>query len=168
VPAAPKDASDLVLQEIERVVDEQLDNFKSLTSRAGTVLSVLIGSLTATLAVSGVIARPPLWAVAIPSIPLVAAVVVSCLVFFGSEVATGPKPETLLDRMGDSEHELQKELAEFYAKVDAGEPPSGADPGFVGNRYLLHRKQRLFEVSVVLLALTVAALVAVALALYWP
>ncbi len=160
------DAADLVLREIERVVDAQLENFKALTSRAGTVLSVLIGSLTATLTLASVLEHPPFWAVAIPAGSLVGALVTSCLVFHGSEVTTGPRPESLLDRVDDDARDVKVELVNFYVGSVVGSPAGHGDSGFVGNRALLHRKQRLFELSVVLLALTVVSLVGVALALY--
>jgi hypothetical protein len=160
-------ASELVLKEIERVLDSQLDNFKSLTSRAGTVLSVLIGSLTATLTVAGAVAHPPLWALAVPAAPLMAALVTSCAVFAGSEVSVGPDPDSLVDRMADPALEVRAELIRFYRDQIAGAPATADDPGFEGNRKLLHRKERLFVASVVLLALTVASLVGVALTLYF-
>ena len=155
-----------MLKEIERVTDQQLVNFQSLTSRAGAVLSILIGALTAALTVAGVIARPPEWAILIPSIPLIAALITSCLVFLGSEVTIGPTPESLVERLRDPEEDVQVELARFYARIDAGDPGDSEHEGFIGNRRLLHRKQRLFEIAVLLLAVTVASLIAVALLLY--
>lgn len=164
-PAAPKGASELVFSEIERVVNEQLDNFQNLTSRAGTVLSVLLGAIAATLTIAGVVAHPPLWAVAATSIPLLLAVITSCMVFVGVEVSTGPAPESLIPFVGESEEDLRAALISFYSDVVEG---STDEQGrhVPGNRELLRRKARLFEVSVLLLAITIATLVVVALVLY--
>lgn len=162
-PHPEKDASKLVLKEIERGFDAQLDIFKNITTKAGTVLSVLIGSLIATLTIAGVIAHPPFWALVIPTVPFIAALISSCLVFLGTEVATGPTPESLAKLANESESALRAGLIDFYSDLVTGSSPTEDDPGFTGNRKLLHRRQRLFEVSVILLAITVAALVAVAL-----
>jgi hypothetical protein len=151
----------LVFKEIEQVLARQLDNFQAITARAGTVLSVLIGSIVATLTVAGVVGHPPAWAIVVPSIPLLGAIITSCWVFLGSEVGTGPTPESLAQLASEPEAEVREALIGFYSDTIAG------SDDFVGNRKLLHTKQRLFEVSVVLLAITVSSLIVSALLLYW-
>lgn len=163
--SSQKDASELVLKEIEQVVSEQLDNFKNLTSRAGTVLSVLIGAITATLTISGVVARPPLWALVLPAILLIAAIIVACIAFMGTDVASGPQPESLAIFIDAPEATVRSALIGFYQDLVAGKVEEDGTK-VPGNRELLERKAFLFRLSVWLLAATILATIIIAVVLY--
>lgn len=170
-----KDASGLALKEIERVFTSVLDDFKSLTSRAGTILSILISVVTAVLAVVTAVVRPPIWVPLIPAVPLVIALFTSCWLFLGSKVTVGLKPQDLADLAKEPEIDATLALIDSYRRMLVGdktkntegrklEPPQ--EKHFVGNLRLLQKKQQLYELSVVLLGIAVALVVGVSLALY--
>jgi len=170
-----KDANDLVLKEMERLFDSVIDDFKSLTGRAGTILSILISVIVAILTIVTLLARPPYWVPLVPAVPLIVAVITSCLVFLGSKVVIAPTSASLVGLTDQPEAVATSVLIRSYQKMlegGGGEYVEGRirshpQKKFKGNLWLLRRKQLLFEWSVGLLAVTLVLLVGMSLALYW-
>lgn len=144
----------LAFKEIKKVHQLQLDEAQALTARAGTVLSILIGALTAVLSISGVIARPPIWAIATPGILLVSGAVTSAWVFTGTEVTLGPNAASMKALVQQPDWETESDLIDFYE--DAIKEDDSAIQG----------RRTLFRVSLGLLLATVVTLVGIALYLY--
>jgi hypothetical protein len=184
-----KKAQQLALKEVEQFFNSVNDDLKSLTSRAGTILSILISVITAILAVVTLQLRPPYWVPLVPAVPLLLAVFTSSWLFVGSKVVASPTIERLAGLSWMNESDAADALIELYKKmllggkgefyvlnraIPRGDPPAGPpadpndDPKFDGILRVLRTKQRLFDWSVVLLGITLGLVVTVSLAVYWP
>ncbi len=153
MPDTP-DSLELVLKEVEQVHQLQIQSLQGLTSRAGSVLSILIGALTASFTVGGAIAHPPLWALAAPGLLLLAGAVVSAWAFTGASVGIGPEATSLKALVHQSPAETQTDLIEFYEEL------------IRDNRVAIDRRRRFLQLSLGLLIATVLTLVAAAVVLY--
>jgi hypothetical protein len=152
--AAVAPTSEIVLDEMHRVLSAQLGSYQSLSERASTVLSVLTGFATAALTVEVSIARPPLWVVAIPSALILFALAFASRAFRADAVWIGPEAESLAKNLGESPDELRQGLVDFYVGVIAD------------NRNSLTRRAQHVEVATWFLVFAIASLVLLGLALY--
>jgi hypothetical protein len=156
--SSPKkdDAGTLILTQLQQVFQAQLGSLRSITEREGTVLSVLIGSVTVAITLAGAVSHPPLVDVAIPAGLLLASVVVAGYVFIGGETWSGPAPESLTQLASDPESKVTAQLIEFYkALIEDLRAP-------------IERRAWVFRISVGLLMATVFALVISAIVVYSP
>jgi len=144
----------IVLKETKKVHQLQLEEAQGLTGRAGTVLSILIGALTAVLTLSGVIAHPPVWAIAIPGVLLVAGAVASAWVFTGTEVTLGPNPASMKALINQPDWQTESDLIDFY------------EDAIKEDYKAIEWRRTLFRISLGFLLATVIVLVAFALYLY--
>lgn len=153
MPEKP-DSLELILREVEQVHQLQIQSLQGVTNRAGSVLSILIGALTASLTVGGAITHPPLWALALPGTLLLAGATVSAWAFTGASVGIGPEATSLRALVAQSPAETQVDLVDFYEEL------------IRDNRTAIDRRRRFLQVSLGLLIATVVSMVASAVILY--
>jgi hypothetical protein len=155
-PAGPKtaDPRKIVLSELRRLLDHQLTSFQNLNTQAGTVLSILIGTASASLTLVSLGPSRPAWEILVPTFLLLAAVVVSAWAFVPTEAGVGPSAEGLEDRLDEDPGILRHELAENYAST------------VESNRVLLRRRRNLVTAAILMLLLATGSLLTFAVILY--
>jgi hypothetical protein len=155
VPVSDHDSTaDLVLDEIHLVFASQQASFQSLSGRAATILSVLTGFVTAALAIEAAVARPPFWALAVPSLLVLVGLLFTVQAFSPGAVWLGPQPESLRLNLDEPSTELQRGLIDFYTDIIAT------------NRKSLERRARDVKVATWFLVAATAALLLAGLTLY--
>lgn len=119
-PAKPKLAQKLILDEIEHFFNSVNDDLKSLTTRAGTILSILIAVDTALLGVLAITTRPPYWVILAPGVPLILAVIASARLFVGYKVVASPTIESLNELADKPEDKAISRLIQNYESMLVG------------------------------------------------
>lgn len=97
----------------------QLQSFQNLGERSATILSVLTGFGSATIAIETVVSRPPVWVVALPTALLVSALWFAVQAFQPDAVWIGPDAASLVANQGETVEGLRAALIEFYADTIA-------------------------------------------------
>ena len=187
-PPDPKKARapQVTLKEVEGIYNSLNDDIKSLTSRAGTILSILIAVVTAILSVAILQYRPAYWVPLIPAVPLLIAIFTSSWLFVGWKVPT-LNVKAVVASAGKDEDEAAKDFIALYqTMILGGTGPfnlvrrvisQGTNPNdspaehpekirVDGVLEVLNQKQKLFDWSVVLLGITLALVIVVSLVLY--
>ena len=152
-------SQDVVIEELRRTLDEQLRTIALTSTRAITLLSVMVGTLAATITLEkAFVAHPPLWGVI--AIVVAAALVISAVPFFFYTIFShggssfGILPESMVTSVARRRQDTVDELIRDYLQMTDE------------NEIVMRRRYRGLSVLTIVLLAAATLLISTSIALY--
>jgi hypothetical protein len=152
-------SADLRLQELRHTLTQQISTFTAVGTRATTLLSILVGTVSAAVAIERAVAPSiPLWAFAliviVVALVLVASLLVPSTLLMNTTVDIGEDPETLKQKSTLTAPAFHAWLIEDYSEM------------IKGNRAALIERASVFERAMILLLAAATILIVTSTILY--